>query len=1153
MAANINIGAQRHEPSLPGDAEELTPPANQEEASSRPEVSEQSGNSAGEQSSDGSPPSTPAAPLPEESAPAPAPINTLRYGVGDTVILGAPRYASAVAFAANGIEEISDPIETPIDPAPPPSPPPPPPSDPLPPTPTPVDSLPPNPDPVDVTPAPTPTPTDPVPVPAGGGNPTPSPEGTTEPTTPPVVVMPKPGGSGTPTPTPEPQEPPVPTTNAPAIGGSPATVPVVPATPTPPANGVSPTAPTASAAELDAIDTMLADPVNAELIALARRTMGPAPTNSWVAEAQVKRYGEARFQEIMYLHRALPEVRRCYGEALSQAYFAQLGPESFDELGNLLPGAGSNFDINAFNTEYASRGDLMARAFADKFAGVPVTFEAGAHGVTSGDGAEPGLFMPVFRVGGLFSVKIVPQRNFDQSESGGNLPTTYSPAIDMYSQQQYTLGPDIGDHAALIDDTAVWFDPSMGFMTDMQNIKPDEDSDFDRVFEFVVQAGITTMFVFVGSGVLFGQGIAPTLTTPGAAPGIFANSMFGFSSSSWQYAALRGAALGGIGTVVNSGVTGRTLTLGDVARSMFTGGVMGGLVNYARLDTYGIAAGANGPQVVNWGERLTAILGRSAMQGLLQQVTGGRFRDGLVNGLTAELSSELTRSLNAQINEWAQTNQVSPFIASQLRLIAQGFSSALVQTAANGGQAGLEAFLNDLINGSIGATGNAERAEIEEQIVWLRQALDAEDYGTQARILDGLTRRWMNNHPGTTYDEALARVTDELGITVDTNHLVRDANGRLTAGGGTVITPAFDDDGYLMPGVVDPNASLEEQQAQLESYLRRNGYSASESFEIAANHFSPQPQMTAEQAADFEVFNEQFLEQKSPPLLVAGAATGLIEDPRALINELQNQYDSGQLKGQQDYVNAIGRLHEAFLYLKDGYTQTGDRGIDDANATKLITMIGDLGRQALDNGIVLPPDTLATIQGANAFEFGRAYFAMMGTGVLAGIRRVYGAMASSPSVTGRIKELNELIRSGRLTADELAAAQKEIKEIRGEQLRLNNARGTEFENATLTIEKLDKNTIKYTVTLSNGTVITVIPDVVTAKRIVEIKNVVDLSYSRQLDGIIRIGKPVDIIVSPRTVNISEELWNRVTRSGGNFYRLDPATGIKTPLTQRPTR
>jgi sulfur carrier protein ThiS len=171
-----------------------------------------------------------------------------------------------------------------------------------------------------------------------------------------------------------------------------------------------------------------------------------------------------------------------------------------------------------------------------------------------------------------------------------------------------------------------------------------------------------------------------------------------------------------------------------------------------------------------------------------------------------------------------------------LRLISQGFSSALVQTAVNGGQAGLEALLNDLINGSIGANGNAQRAELEEQIVWLRQAIDAEDYATQSRILDSLTMRWMNNHPGTTYDQALAEVTDQLGLTVDTNHLTRDANGRLTVAGSNVITPVFDDDGNLMPGVVDPNASESEQQQQIADRLRQLGFSPSEAVAIANDY-----------------------------------------------------------------------------------------------------------------------------------------------------------------------------------------------------------------------------------------------------------------------------------------------------------------------------
>lgn len=50
----------------------------------------------------------------------------------------------------------------------------------------------------------------------------------------------------------------------------------------------------------------------------------------------------------------------------------------------------------------------------------------------------------------------------------------------------------------------------------------------------------------------------------------------------------------------------------------------------------------------------------------------------------------------------------------------------------------------------------------------------------------------------------------------------------------TTTSTAFDDDGNLMPGVVDPNASPADQAAQLMSRLRQQGFSESEAFGMAA-------------------------------------------------------------------------------------------------------------------------------------------------------------------------------------------------------------------------------------------------------------------------------------------------------------------------------
>ncbi len=975
--------------------------------------------------------------------------------------------------------------------------------------------------------------------------PTPPATNTTQPAKP--IPMPKPSGMApgafTPLPTPVPAAatfPPI--TNARSIGGE--AVRQALAADQRNSASVTSTAPTASAAELDAVDAMLADPINRQLIDLAKQNYGPADSKSWVAEAQVKLYGEARFQDMMYLHRALPWVQNAYALAVTQAYLANSQPAL---TGNLTNNQGvatppSTFDINVFNMEYASRKDLLAQAFAAKFSGIPVTQEIVISGTASsgdGGGDPSGAFVPVFHVGNIFDASLYAEFPGGLSEGGGlGPPPIYHTTIQPSgSTELYVLGPDVGDHKALFDDTAVWFDPSLGFVTLRGNMKPDEVSNFDRVVEFAGQAFFIYCAVVSGTTFLLGP--------EGAA-------VLGFTADSWEAGAIRGAVQAGVGAVASSTYSGRTLTLADFGRSIFTGGVMGGLVNYAGLNTYGITT-ENGVQVTNWGERLTAILGRSTMQGILQQVTGGRFRDGLRNGLVSSLSSELSRTLGAEINQWATDNHIDPFIASQLRMVAQGFSSALVQTAANGGQAGIEAFLNDLISGELGAAGDAERAEINQLTAQYNVALATNDFTTQAMILNNLTDRWMNNHPTDTRAQALAQVTAGLGWTVDAIHLTPDANGRIVAEGRTV-TPTFDEDGNLMPGVVDPNSTPAEQQAQLESRLRQQGYSATDAAEIAFNHFAPPISLTADQAEQLDLLDELFMRRSAAPVNVAGSTTGILQNPRDLINQIVARSDAQTIVTSSDYASAIGQLHEAFLDLKDGYTVSGDKGLDDANASRLITLIGDLGREAKERGIALPAETNALVQASVGFEFSRTMLAMIGTGTLAALRRLSSVFNSAtPSVVGRIAELNQLVRSGTLTAAEIQAARAEIKEIKQIQLEINSAKGTQFENAALSIEKLDKNTTKYVVTLPNGTVVTVIPDVVTGQRIVEIKNVIDLSYSTQLKGIVGIGKPVDIILSPRTQNVSQQLWDAVTKNNGNFYRLDPTTGIKTLLTEKPTR
>lgn len=741
MAANINLHqprvdyahAERDDENNQGEGTTPEGPTSAQAETTINAPTEQHGQSGNGNSSDaGTLDSANALPLPVESEPAIRFPSPFRYGIGE-VSVGRPNYPRANADRTPRAADAADMRDTALAPR------------------SRAENPPPH-----ATPGATPgaTSAKPIPLPKPGGTIAPG----TSPSAPASAALPSA------------------TTNAPGIGGE--AVRQALATDQRNSQNVVATS-AASAAELEAVDAMLADPINKQLIDLAKQKMEPAPTNNAVADAQIKLYGEARFQDMMYLHRALPMVQDAYAQAVKEAYLANSQPALTANLTNNqgIVTPPSTFDINAFNKEYESRSDLMAQAFAAKFGGVPVTQEMVISGTfTGGDGGgdASGAYVPVFNVGGLFSVSMTAVFPTGYADGQEGSPPTYFASRTPNTMQQYVLGHDIGDHRAMFDDTAVWFDPSMGFVTDPRNMKDDEDSHFDHIMGVVGPIMLTGILAAAGAEFLIGpQGSA----------------VLGFSGNSWQAGAIRGAVQGAVGTVANSVVTGRPLTLADLGRSIFTGGVMGGLVNYARLDTYGITT-QNGVQVINWGERLTAILGRSAMQGILQQVTGGRFQDGLRNGLISSVSNELSRGINTEINRWAAENNVDPFIASQLRMVGQGFASALVRSAANGGQGGVEAFLTDLINGEIGAAGEASRAEINTLTTQYNEALRTNDVSTQANVLNNLIDRWMSNHREDTPEQALVHVTQGLGWTVDQSRFARDGNGQLVS--ATAATPTVD-------------------------------------------------------------------------------------------------------------------------------------------------------------------------------------------------------------------------------------------------------------------------------------------------------------------------------------------------------------------------
>jgi len=126
---------------------------------------------------------------------------------------------------------------------------------------------------------------------------------------------------------------------------------------------------------------------------------------------------------------------------------------------------------------------------------------------------------------------------------------------------------------------------------------------------------------------------------------------------------------------------------------------------------------------------------------------------------------------------------------------------------------------------------------------------------------------------------------------------------------------------------------------------------------------------------------------------------------------------------------------------------------------------------------------------------------------------------------------------------------------RGSQIALNRQNGAVFENQI--VDALShvgsvKNGTPVTVTLPSGKQVTTIPDLWGRNTggILEVKNVQGLSNSNQLRAQLQLaeetGTPFNLVVSPRTQNISGPLRDRIdevtSKVGGGIYRYDPSTG-----------
>jgi hypothetical protein len=406
------------------------------------------------------------------------------------------------------------------------------------------------------------------------------------------------------------------------------------------AAAVPATAPTASAMEIAALELLLADPLHRELLAAqgAPANLGTSPAALWL----VQHYGGELAGRLQQLAQAHDGVRQAWLRALNDAA-ARPGPgvPGSVHVPAHWPGGDTSieperwdFDPAAFTADYAAGSSLMQRAFAALHAQGQAAWHTEVQHGEAGCGTTHSLSGGLVLAGG----------HWGWHDLGG------SHALRAW--QPYTLlaAPGQVNPAApprLHQHEALWFDPVLGWATDPANVVQ-RNSLLDRLVPAAFVIGATAL----SGGALGLSGAATSLTG----------------------AVGSGAAMGALGAAWGGLVNNGRLDLRDIVRGAFGGAVTAGVVRGTGLGS----AGLNGAgQVGSYALRALALTGQATLQGALQELLGGRFRDGFTSGLASGLATEVSRALNAGIDTRLHSGQLSSAEASQLRLLARAAGSAV--------------------------------------------------------------------------------------------------------------------------------------------------------------------------------------------------------------------------------------------------------------------------------------------------------------------------------------------------------------------------------------------------------------------------------------------------------------------------------------------
>ena len=154
------------------------------------------------------------------------------------------------------------------------------------------------------------------------------------------------------------------------------------------------------------------------------------------------------------------------------------------------------------------------------------------------------------------------------------------------------------------------------------------------------------------------------------------------------------------------------------------------------------------------GQRLMQHTGRASLQGAIQAVMGGKFRDGFVNSMMSSVAGEVSAALNQNIDQLQSLGCLNQAEASSMRLLARAAGSALRLVGSDDPSA---SFASDFLGGLLGDAmqGQAGQGPTADPDA-THQAHDAVPNGRPGIAADPAAPRQIIVAPGDTL-ERIAR------------------------------------------------------------------------------------------------------------------------------------------------------------------------------------------------------------------------------------------------------------------------------------------------------------------------------------------------------------------------------------------------------------